>query len=95
MPELVATLDAMRERNHSERQFLAALQGIDLEDSAEDKKKQRTWEDIKAAAFSGNKNVDGDDILSLTGITAQQKGFGIGQGLGYSNSDEDEWWIRK
>lgn len=95
MPELVSTLDAARERIYSERKFLAAIQGVDLEDSDEDEKPQRTWEDIKASAFSGNKNVDSNDILSLSGITAQQKGFGVGQGIAYSKSDEDEWWIRK
>ena len=69
------------------------MNGVDLEDTSE--KPQRTWEDIKAKAFSGGKAADANDILSLTGITAQQKGFGIGQGLGYADGDSGEWWVRK
>jgi hypothetical protein len=89
MVELFATLNSYRESRHEERKFLAALQGADLD---KDSKKESTWEDIKARAFSGGRAKDANDILALSGQNAQMKGFGIGQGLSYHDSDESEWW---
>lgn len=92
MPELFATIEASRDRSHSDRKFFAALQGVDLDE--EPQQKQRSWEDIKAKAFSGGKATDANDILALSGKNAQLKGFGIGNGLGYSEGDESKWWER-
>lgn len=65
--ELIVTLNAMREKETNERKFLAALKGIDLDKGS-----------------SGSEEVEKqDDITSLQGLSAEQAGFGIGQGLGY------------
>jgi len=90
LPELFATLDSSRKKKHEEFKFLAALKGIDIDKDS--KKADTTWEDIKARAFSGGKVKDASDVLALTGKVAQQKGFGIGQGLEYASGDESEWW---
>lgn len=88
MPELTATLKALRESQYQERKFLAALQGVDLDESASKSEGQTTFEDIKARVFSGGKATNADDILSLQGINAQQAGFGIGMGLDYAEGEE-------
>jgi hypothetical protein len=70
MPELTATLTAIRERENNHNKFLAAIQGIDLDGESQETKGQKEWEDLKA---------------SLQGINASQAGFGIGAGLSYNN----------
>jgi len=87
MPELISILVAKREKDHEDKKFLAAIQGIDLDSKAESDP-QKKWEDLKARAFSGGKVTDSDDITSLVGINAKQKGFGIGRGLEYSSGKE-------
>lgn len=81
MPELTATLSAMRESEHREQKFLAAIQGIDLDSSSD--KGQKEWEDLKSRVFSGGAATDSNDILSLQGYNAVKAGFGIGVGLDY------------
>ena len=93
MPELLEILVAKRKSDHEQRRFLAALQGVSLDDEAEEKK-QTTFEDIKARVFSGGQAKDSNDILALQGINAQQAGFGIGMGLEYvdaKNLDNPSW----
>lgn len=89
MPELSAILVAKAEQDKEDRRFHAAIQGIDIDKSggggASDPQKQ--WEDLKARAFSQGKVSDSNDIVSLQGQTAKQKGFGIGRGLEYSNGN--------
>lgn len=93
LPELFAALDAVRERTHSERKFLAELQGGALDsDEYESDDHENTWEDIKARAFTGGRAKNANDILALSGENAQIKGFGIGNGLEYFDSDEVQWW---
>jgi len=46
------------------------------------KKKGTTFEDIKRKALGIT--ASGDDVVSLQGSFAQDAGFGIGMGLGYS-----------
>lgn len=83
MPELTAILVAKRESEYQERKFLAAIQGVDLENqSGQDP--QKKWEDLKAKAYSRGAVTDSSDIVSLQGGNARQKGFGIGHGLQYS-----------
>lgn len=84
MPELVAILVAKSEKDNEDRKFSAALQGVDL-DSQSGSNPQKQWEDLKARAFSKGTVTDSNDIVSLQGQTAKQKGFGIGRGLEYSN----------
>jgi hypothetical protein len=92
LPELFAALDGVREKVYSDREFLAELQGGSLSSNDDSKKSDTVWEDIKARAFSGGRAKDAKDILSLSGDNAQLKGFGIGNGLEYFDSDETRWW---
>ena len=92
MPELTAILVAKRKDDTENRKFLAALQGVDLEGGADDA--QQIWEDKKAKFFSGGQAENSDDILSLQGLAAQQAGFGIGNGLEYTDAkavEEPQW----
>lgn len=93
MPELTAILKASREKDYQHNKFLAALQGVNLDDSNEGKK-TTTFDDIKARVFSKGQAQDSNDVLSLQGINAQQAGFGIGMGLEYSdikNLENPSW----
>jgi hypothetical protein len=85
--ELMAILSAKRELDYEEKKFLAALQGVDLEENSEDGKAkgQKEWEDMKARVFSGGATSDSNDILALQGQNAQKAGFGIGMGLQYED----------
>lgn len=89
MPELTAILVAKRKNDHDHRRFLAAIQGIDLDEHSGEKKTS-SFDDIKARAFSGGQAKDASDILSLQGLNAQTAGFGIGAGLEYSNLKGEE-----
>lgn len=87
MPELSAILVAKAEQDKEDRRFHAAIQGIDIDKSSGSSDPQKKWEDLKARAFSRGAVTDSDDIVSLQGQTAKQKGFGIGRGLEYSNGN--------
>jgi hypothetical protein len=87
MAELMAILESRRELDYNEKKFLAAMQGVDLDEQA-GKQEEDPWEAMKArvaAKVSGIGNGDPNDILSLQGQKAQQFGFGIGMGLDYEN----------
>jgi hypothetical protein len=84
MPELLATLESKRELDYSEKKFLAAIQGVDLDENED--KGQKEWEDMKARVFSGGATSNSNDILALQGVNAQKNGFGIGMGLDYDDS---------
>lgn len=91
MPELIELLVAKRKKEHEDRKFLAALQGHDLGDGAQEgDKKPVTFEDIKARVFSGGQAKDANDILALQGVNARQAGFGIGAGLEYTDAKDME-----
>lgn len=83
MPELMVTLEVVRELDYTEKKFLAAIQGVDLD--GDKNKGQKEWEDMKARVFSGGKTGDSNDVLALQGVNAQKAGFGIGQGLDYED----------
>jgi hypothetical protein len=85
MPELMATLEVSRELDYTEKKFLAAIQGVDLDGETNKDKGQKEWEDMKARVFSKGKSIDGNDILALQGPNAQKAGFGIGIGLDYED----------
>jgi len=85
MPELVATLEAKRKNDHEEKKFMAAIQGINLDESSGETRGQKEWEDLKAKVFSGGQSSDSGDILSLQGQNAVKAGFGIGAGLEYTD----------
>jgi len=82
MPELVSTLGSKRELDYQEKKFLAAMQGVDLDEQSG---KKNAWEEMKARVFSGGKASDSNDILAYQGVNAQKSGFGIGMGLDYEN----------
>jgi hypothetical protein len=85
MPELMAILESKRDLDYTEKKFLAAMQGVDL-DEASGKQENDPWEAMKArvaAQASGIGNGDPNDVTSLQGQKAQQYGFGIGMGLEY------------
>lgn len=86
MPELSAILKASRDKDHEERKFSAAIQGIDLDAASE---KEDPWEKLKAKVASGGKAADSKDILALQGTNAAQAGFGIGFGLEMEEIDAD------
>jgi hypothetical protein len=85
MPELMATLEVSRELDYTEKKFLAAIQGVDLDKNSQSDRGQKEWEDMKARVFSKGQSTDSNDILSLQGPNAQKAGFGIGQGLDYED----------
>jgi hypothetical protein len=85
MPELLAIIESIRELDYSEKKFLAAMQGVDLDES-KNKNEPDPWEAMKArvaSQVSGIGNGDPNDILSYQGQKAAQNGFGIGMGLDY------------
>jgi translation initiation factor 1 (eIF-1/SUI1) len=88
MPELISILVAKRQKDHEDRKFLAAIQGIDLDGNSEQQEDAGdAWENLKARVFSGGSATNSSDILSLQGINAVQAGFGIGMGLDYQKVD--------
>lgn len=85
MPELMATLSSKRDLDYEERKFLAAIQGIDLENTSNPERGQKEWENMKARVFSKGATNDSNDILALQGANAKKYGFGINMGLDYSD----------
>jgi len=85
MPELLATLEISRELDYSEKKFMAAIQGVDLEAQSQPEKGQQEWENLKARVFSKGQTNDANDVLSLQGPKAKSLGFGIGNGLDYED----------
>lgn len=83
MPELIQTVKSMHKAEEEKRRFLASLQGVSLEEEKE--KDALTFEDIKRRALGIN--ASGEDVVSLQGSFAQEAGFGINMGLGYSRSN--------
>lgn len=86
MPELLATLASKRELDYEEKKFLAAMQGVDLDEENGSSRGQKEWEDMKARVFSGGTTSDSNDVLALQGVNAQKAGFGIGLGLDYEDA---------
>jgi hypothetical protein len=80
LPELTAILEQKREAEYEDKKFMAALQGVDLDQQSG---KQNAWEEMKARVFSGGATNDPNDITAFQGANAQQAGFGIGMGLSY------------
>jgi hypothetical protein len=74
------TIESLQKREKDNRIFLASLQGVDIRDEQESK--GPTFEDIRLRAMGIEASTD--DVVSLQGQMAQEQGFGIGLGLGYS-----------
>jgi hypothetical protein len=86
MPELTATLNIKRDSEYSDKKFLAAMQGVDL-DKESGKGSKNAWEEMKARVYSGGQAANANDVLALQGVNAQKAGFGIGMGLSYEKID--------
>jgi hypothetical protein len=82
----MAIISSKRELDYQEKKFFAAIQGVDLEDSADEQRGQKEWENLKARVFSGGATSDSNDVLSLQGQNAKKAGFGIGMGLDYEDA---------
>lgn len=80
MPELIAILEAKNEADGADKKFLAAIQGVDLD---EGKPRQDEWTKLKDKVFGAQEDSDSKDITSLKGEKAKEAGFGIGMGLDY------------
>jgi len=87
LPELTEILNTKREIDYSEKKFLAAMQGIDLDKQNGRQDEIDPWEAMKARVFSGGNTTDPNDIVSLQGVNAARAGFGIGNGLTYESWD--------
>lgn len=81
MPELIQTFKSMQKSESEKRKFLASIQGVDLNESSNNKEGS-SFEDVKRRALGIN--ASSDDVVSLQGSFAREAGFGIGAGLGYS-----------
>jgi hypothetical protein len=88
MPELVAILEAKQEDDYQNKKFMAALQGVDL-DQSNAENKGSSWEEIQARVFSRGKATNPKDVMALQGKNARRKGFGIGMGLDAVSIDGD------
>lgn len=77
MPELLAILEASRKLKNDERRFLAALQGVKIDDPETTK----SFDEVKKRVMGYD--TETNDVASLRGALAEQEGFGVGQGLGY------------
>jgi hypothetical protein len=86
LSEIMAIISSKRELDYQEKKFFAAIQGVDLEDSADEQRGQKEWENLKARVFSGGATSDSNDVLSLQGQNAKKAGFGIGMGLDYEDA---------
>jgi len=82
MAEIIATLKIKRDLDYSQKKFLAAMQGVDLDKASG---KQDAWQEMKARVFSKGKAANAKDVLALQGANAQKAGFGIGMGLDYED----------
>lgn len=83
--ELFATISSSRELDYQEKRFLAAIQGVKLDDNSPEDEGRKKWEDMKARVFSRGATSDSKDILALQGYNAEKAGFGIGMGLDYED----------
>jgi hypothetical protein len=98
MAELVSILEAMRERDYTDKKFAAAMQGVDLDKETGRKnkpqqtqqKKVSTFEDMQARVVSGGLAQDANDILSLQGQYGARKGFQMGKDMGYARFNDKD-----
>lgn len=88
MQELTAILEQKRDEDYQDKKFMAAMQGVDLDEQS-GRKEEDPWESMKArvaAKVSGIENSGGNDIASFVGQRAARAGFGIGHGLSYEKT---------
>jgi hypothetical protein len=89
LPEILLTVEKIRDLDYNEKRFLAAMQGVDLDEqtggSPSRQKEIDPWEAMQARVASNGATSDPNDILSYQGQRAAKHGFGIGMGLDYEN----------
>ena len=96
MAELVSILEAMNEKEYSDRRFSAAMQGVDLDKQTgrrpkkREQKKSSTFEDIQARVLTGGRAQDANDILSLQGHLGAKAGFQIGKDMDYGGFHDND-----
>ena len=96
MAELVSILEAMNEKEYSDRRFTAAMQGVDLDKQTgrrpkkTEQKKSSTFEDIQARVLTGGRAQDANDILSLQGHLGAKAGFQIGRDMDYGGFHDND-----
>ena len=91
MAELLATLTAKRKLGHEDRKFMAALQGVDIDDPQSDSREADPVAAVmaRAQARAQGKDVseitmlDPNDIASLQGAAGANAGFQIGVDMDY------------
>lgn len=93
LSEIMAIISSKRELDYQEKKFFAAIQGVDLEDSGNEDRGQKEWENLKARVFSGGATNDSNDVLALQGQNAEKAGFGIGMGLDYEDARDPNLMI--
>lgn len=93
LSEIMAIISSKRELDYQEKKFFAAIQGVDLEDSDDQERGQKEWENLKARVFSGGATNDSSDVLALQGQNAKKAGFGIGMGLDYEDARDPDLMI--
>lgn len=81
MPELIATLEAIKKKEHNDKKFQASLKGVDIGEY-ETEKGGSKFDDVRLRA--AGIDATADDVVSLQGSFAAEAGFGVGAGLGYS-----------
>ena len=94
LSEIMAIISSKRELDYQEKKFFAAIQGVDLEDSDDEERGQKEWENLKARVFSGGATNDSSDVLALQGQNAKKAGFGIGMGLDYEDARDPNVMIK-
>ena len=82
MPELIQVLKSIGKREDDNRKFLASLQGVDLGEEEVADNGTSSFEEVRMRALGINGLPN--DIIGLRGDAATRKGFGINEGLGYS-----------
>ena len=78
LPEINAVYEAHIKHEYEHKQFLAAMQGVEMPDYDTG---ETTFEDVKRRALGDDPETN--DITGLKGALAAKEGFGIGYGLGY------------
>jgi len=68
LEEIQAVLEASRKKNYEDKKFLAAVNGVELDEGPDEE----------------------SDITDLQGYSAQQEGFGIDMGLGFTVMEVSE-----
>jgi len=81
--ELILTLEEANKKEYEDKKFLAALQGVDLDEN--NSSGAKTFEDIRREALGDDPATN--DVANLKGSLARQEGFGVGQGLMYEEWD--------